>query len=62
MLNDTKKWYQSKTIWIAVAQGVAGVLVAIYASNPSLETVGIGATVKSLLDLYLRYTTVTEIK
>jgi hypothetical protein len=62
MMNDSKKWYQSKTVLLAVLQGVAGVVVAIQVSSPELFTVGIGAFVKSVLDIYLRYATTIEIR
>jgi len=56
-----KKWYNSRTIWLAVAQGVAGVLLVVYAENPALGLTGIGAGIKSILDIYLRYVTVKPI-
>ena len=53
----TKSWYESRTLWLAVAQGVAGVLVALFSVNPTLETIGWIAAVKSIVDGYLRITT-----
>lgn len=61
MYTDTKKWYESKTIWLAVAQAIAGILTAVYAENPALGAAGIGASVKSLLDIYLRYASFKQI-
>lgn len=48
-----KPWYQSKTIWIALIQGVIGVLAALSA-NPDIHFVGYIAIAKSGLDIILR--------
>lgn len=52
---NTKKWYESKTIWLAVVQGLAGVLTAIFAADPGFQLTGVGAFLKSIYDIYLRY-------
>lgn len=57
-----KSWYQSKTLWLAIAQGVLGVITALTASNPELATIGWIATAKSLLDMFLRFGTIKEIR
>ena len=57
-----KNWYKSKTIWLAVLQGVAGIMTAFLVDNPELAMVGWVATGKSLVDLILRMGTTTEIK
>jgi len=57
---ESKKWYESKMLWIAVFQGVAGVLAAL-SSSPDLQAVGWIAIVKSLVDGYLRITTTTTL-
>lgn len=57
-----KNWYESRSLWIAIFQGIAGVLVIFFAENPEFAVVGVGATVKSFLDMYLRYTTNKEIR
>lgn len=54
---NPKKWYQSKTVWFAVAQGVAGISAAILASDPNIKFAGILATIKSTADLYIRFST-----
>ena len=59
--NMSKKWFQSRTIWLAVAQGIAGILLVVYAENPAFGLTGIGAGIKSLLDIYLRYVTVKPV-
>lgn len=58
---NTKSWFESRTVWIAIAQGVAGVLTAIYAVDPTLKVTGFGAFIKSVLDLYIRLKTVKQI-
>ncbi len=60
-MNDTKKWYESKTIWWAVAQGVGGVVAAIFAVDPAFKLTGFGAVLKSVYDIYLRLTTTAQI-
>lgn len=46
-----KQWYLSKTIWLAVLQGVIGVVVAIGTQIPD---VGWWMIAKSVLDILLR--------
>ena len=53
-----KKRYESKSLWIAVAQGVAGILAVIYTQYPELGGVMI---VKSMLDIYIRTITTQPI-
>ena len=57
-MQTTKVWYQSKTLWIALAQGVIGVLVVVQTSNPDLGWIVI---VKSVLDIYIRSITTTAL-
>ena len=57
-----KKWWQSKTIWIAALQAVAGILIAVLNENPALQSVGVIALMKSLVDISLRLVTEKEIK
>ncbi len=58
---DAKKWYFSRTVWIAILQAVVGLLVGVVAllqSGFSEEAIGaltIGA--KGIFDLYLRLRT-----
>ena len=58
---EVKKWYASRTVWIAVAQAVAGILAALLETNPSLQGVGVIFIVKSALDLALRISTTQPI-
>lgn len=57
----TKKWYQSRVIWMAVGQAVVGIIVAFESQDPSFKALGIGAMAKSLLDVMLRLSTYMEI-
>ena len=54
---NNKVWWQSKTMWTAVVQGVAGVAAVFLAEQPELQTVGWIAISKSVIDTYLRTTT-----
>ena len=56
-----KSWWLSKTIWLAVAQAVLGILVALQA-QPEFVTAGWVITLKSVLDVFLRLGTIKEIK
>lgn len=58
---NTKKWYQSQTIWLAVAQGVVGISVALLSTNQIGEYAGIVVMIKSFADFYLRMHTTTPI-
>lgn len=68
-MEQTKKWYQSKTIWgsiITILSIVAG--VAGYQIDPSMQQelvndfAGIGAIVGSLIAVYGRITANAKIK
>lgn len=58
---QTKVWYQSKTVWLAILQGIVGILTAVLASDPALKGAGVIATVKSLLDIFIRSETTATI-
>jgi len=55
----TKKWYLSKTLWIATLQAVAGVAVVFSTAYPNLGWLII---TKSVVDSLLRLITTTELK
>ncbi len=58
-----KNIWQSKTVWIAILQGVAGVVATIYAVDPAVATIGWMAVVKSVLDMVVRvFLTDTAVK
>jgi len=56
-METNKKWYKSKTLWLAILQGVAGILVAIINVNPNMKIVGGAMVVKSVIDFGLRLLT-----
>ena len=56
-----KHWYQSRTIQIAIAQGVLGIIIAFEANDPSFKALGVGAIAKTLIDVLIRISTYTEI-
>lgn len=47
----------SKTFWLAIAQGAAGAAVAFLHHDPTVQAIGGGAVVKSLVDIGLRLMT-----
>lgn len=53
-----KKWYQSKVIWLAILQGIVGVVVAFTTQYPGVGSILIG---KSILDMILRVVTDTQV-
>lgn len=56
---NLKDWYKSKTIWVAILQGVAGLVVAFSTEYP--EAGGL-LLVKSLVDFGLRMFTNKAVK
>lgn len=54
-----KNWYQSKTLWIAIIQGVLGVLAVVTTQYPEL---GGALVAKSILDFTLRFMTEKPVK
>jgi len=52
-----KSIFRSRTFWIAVAQGVLGVLTAMFTEMPELQSVGYIVLVKSFLDVLVRMDT-----
>lgn len=59
---NTKPWYQSKMIWLAIAQGITGVMAAFFATDPNLAHVGYLAAIKSIFDFALRATSSSVIE
>ena len=53
-MENTKTIWQSRTLWLAVIQGIAGVIVILETELPG---VGWVAIVKSVLDVLLRLAT-----
>ncbi len=54
----TKPFWKSRTVILAIAQALVGVLVVINTQDPTLGLAGLVAIVKSGLDVYIRMTTV----
>lgn len=58
---DSKKWYFSRTVWVAILQAIIGFLVGIVAvlndglSETAIAALSVGA--KGVFDLYLRLKT-----
>lgn len=52
-----KKVFKSRTVWLAIAQAIAGILAVILAENPELATVGSIVIAKAALDFVLRMDT-----
>jgi len=49
-----KKLVQSKTFWLAIAQAVACIVVAVQTEFPEIGYIG---TIKSFIDIFLRMNT-----
>lgn len=54
-----KKFYESRTFWLALVQLIIGVLTVIAGilENPSLTLPGVLVIIKSLTDMWLRFRT-----
>jgi hypothetical protein len=57
---ETKKWYLSRTIQIAIIQAILG-LITVFVSEGVIKDVGFVAIAKSILDLFLRMATTTTV-
>lgn len=55
----SKAWYTSKTIWIALATALLGILTTVQAQYPDLGWIVTGIGV---VNFFLRMTTATAIK
>lgn len=53
---ETKKWYLSRTIQIAIIQAILG-LITVFVSEGVIKDVGFVALFKSILDVFLRIAT-----
>lgn len=54
MYMATKKWYKSKTVWIAILQAIAGIILLIATEYPDAEIIASAMMVKSVLDIIVR--------
>ena len=59
MNTSYKKWYLSRTVWLAVLQGIAGILSIVAFENPEIGEV---LMAKSVIDILLRFATSYSIK
>jgi uncharacterized membrane protein len=57
-----KEWWLSRTIWVAVAQAVLGIIGAILVANPEIKIAGGLLMIKSIIDILLRLDTNRAIK
>lgn len=57
-----KKWYTSRTLWIAALQGAAGVIAVAFVENPELASIGWVAIGKTVLDYLVRMNTTKTIE
>lgn len=55
---NTKPWYTSKTIWVAIIQAVVGVMVVLQGQYPGWGDLVVAS---SVLNFLLRYVTTTAI-
>lgn len=58
----TKDWWQSKTVWIAILQfiaGIIGVIVGVLQGQGGMDVAGLIVAGKAVVDLYLRFQTET---
>jgi hypothetical protein len=54
---NLKSLFTSKTFWLAVLQGAVGAGVAAVHPDPTVQAIGGGAVLKSLVDVGLRLVT-----
>lgn len=54
---ETKKWYESRIIWVSIVTGALGVITAFTSTYPEGQYTGFLITLSSLLSTYLRLDT-----
>ena len=57
VFEETKRWWQSKTQWIAVLQAGVGLYLYLNSNDPQLKMAGLALIGKSGLDGILRFFT-----
>ena len=60
-VKNVKSVLSSKTMWLALAQLITGVVAALEAPTTELKFIGVVMALKSLVDAYLRFTTDTKL-
>lgn len=58
-MQNSKRWYRSKTIWYAIVTGIAGIVAAVQNQYPDIAVL---ATINSLATILLRTFTAGEIR
>lgn len=61
-MENSKKWYESKTMWFSIAVALIGVLEAVSASLTESGTEGVGMMIIGVLSGLLRYVTAQPIE
>lgn len=61
MNTNKKNWITSKTLWLAIVQGLIGIFT-ILQSSPEFQGIGGMLITKSVLDIILRFITNTNLK
>ena len=56
-----KQLWNSRTVWLAVAQAGVGILTAFIAHDPTIANIGWVMIIKSALDFFLRIDTHTKL-
>lgn len=57
-MEKTKRWYESRTIWLAILQGVSGIIIALNTQYPELGGLLVA---KAIVDVVIRITTTEQI-
>ena len=61
MNTNKKNWITSKTLWLAIVQGLIGIFTVL-STTSEFQGIGWILIVKSILDSYLRSITNTNLK
>lgn len=58
-MNKSKKWFKSRTFWLAVLTISAGIVTVL---ETNLPLVGWLAIAKGIIDVFMRYATTTPLE
>lgn len=53
-MDTSKPWYESKVIWLAVLQMIAGIVVVLITKYPAVGWITVA---KSIIDIMIRFAT-----
>lgn len=56
-----KKWYDSRTLYLAIVQGVLGTMVMVLSSDDIGVYLGVALIVKTAIDILMRFVTKDEL-